>query len=276
MKDQATIAALIVTFNAEKFLRGCLESVKWADEIIVVDKFSADRTVNIAKEYTDKIIQDRTQSHEARSNIGIDMATSAWILKVNATEAITEELKEEIIAAVNSGVGYVGYHIPRKNYIYGLFIDEKPGPLYLFKRGAGRYACIGGHEKIGLDGKVGRLNNFKIHWSSPTIEAGVNKINAYTSYDAQKVFAGHPGAFYSKFPVRRANLFHMAYRPIMVFSSLYFVGRLYRYGMHGLVICVMSAFNHFIEIAKLWELQYKKENNIEDEKVLSEFWPYRE
>jgi len=267
MGEKTTISALVVTYNAERFIRGCLESVKgWVDEIIVVDMFSSDKTVEIACRYTDKIFQEKEESHEARTNIGIDKATSDWILKVNATERIPDLLREEILETINKESKYVGYHIPRKNYVYGIFMEERPGPLYLFKRGAGKYLCISGHEKIQLKGKVGYLKNFKIHWGgSISIEDGIDKVNRYTSHDAKAVFAGHPNAFFWKYPVRRASLFNMLYRPLVGFFSIYFFSKMYRYGTHGFVVAMVSAFNYFLEIAKVWELQYKKEHNIKDE-----------
>lgn len=264
-----TIAALIVTYNAERYIRGCLESVKgWVDEIIVVDMFSTDRTIEIVRKYTDKIIQDKEKNHEARANIGIENATSDWILKINATERIPKLLRDEITQTINKENEFVGYYVPRKNYIYGIFMEERPGTLYLFKRGVGKYPTICGHEKIDLKGKVGFLKNFKIHWaSSISIEDGVEKINRYTSNDSKAVFAGNPCAFFWKHPVKKANLFNMIYRPIVGFFVSYIFAKGYRYRMHGFVLAVMCAINHFLEIAKLWELQYKKKHNIKDELV---------
>lgn len=264
MNRKATIAAVIVTYNEERYIRGCLESVKWLDEIIVADMCSSDKTVEIAREYTDKIIQANT-GPQPRTNMGIDRATSDWIIKINAKERITEPLKKEIIERINSNEEYVGYHIPRQNYFYGRFIEEKPGPLYLFKKGAGRFPCICDHEKIPLRGKIGYLQNFKIHYSAIKIEDIVDKGNSYTSRDAKIVFAGNPTAFGCKFPVHRANLFNLLYRTAWGFFSSYFLSKGYRHGMHGLIISVFGAFWNFMEIAKLWELQYKQQHNIKDE-----------
>jgi len=268
MGQKTTITALIVTYNAERFICGCLESLKWVDEIIVMDMFSTDRTIEIALKYTDKIIQDKEENAEARTNLGIDRASSDWILKILATERITDALKVEIIKRINSNENFEGYHIPRKNYFYGRFIKEKPGPLYLFKKGAGKYPCISGHEKIAIKGKVGRLKNFKIHYSAITIREIIDKGNTYTSNDAKAVFAGHPRAFGGcKLPVYRANLYHLLYRPLWGFFAFYTIGKGYKYGMHGLIIALFSIFWNFIEIAKLWELQYKKKHNIKDELI---------
>lgn len=260
----ATITALIITHNAERFMCGCLESVKgWVDEIIVIDMFSSDSTVKIASNYTDKIFQYNLDAVERRE-IGINKSTSDWILLQGATERIPESLKEEILCAIKNKE-FVGYRIPRMNYIYGLFIEENPGPIYLFRKDSGRFPKGGGHRHISLEGRVGYLKNCKIHWASPTIETGVNKINSYTSSDAKKVFEGYHNAFFWKYPVKRANLFNMLYRPLVGFFVIYFVCKMYRHRMHGVIVAVMSSFNYFLEIAKLWELQYKQEHGIKDD-----------
>lgn len=265
MGQKATITVLIVTYNAERFIRGCLESVKgWVDEIIIVDMFSSDNTVEIARKYTDRVFQDESDAPQ-RTDIGIDKATSDWILLIGATERIPDSLKKEIISAVDSKE-YVGYHIPRKNYIYGIFMEERPGHLSLFRRrGVGRHAVIrGGHEPIKLKGKVGCLRNFKIHYSAITIEDLVEKGNKYTSHDAKVVFAGHPRAFGCKLPVYKANLFNLLYRTVLGFFSSYIFSKGYKYGMHGFIFAIHCTFCNFMEIAKLYELQYKKEHNIDD------------
>lgn len=265
MVNNATISALVVIYNAERYIRGCLESVKWADEIIVVDWFSSDRSIEIAREYTDKVFQDKEESHEARANIGIEKATSDWILKVNATERINNLLREEILESINEESEYIGYHVPRRSYFFGKFIEDKRGPLYLFKKGAGKFSCISGHETITLKGKVGCLKNFKMHWANINIEQSINKMNNYTSHDAKAVFEGHYNAFSWKRPAVKANIFNILYRSVAGFFSFYIFSRGYKLGMHGFIIALLSSFYFFTEIAKLWELQYKKKYNIKDE-----------
>lgn len=266
MGQKATITAVLVTYNAERFIRGSLESIKnWVDEIIVVDSmFSTDRTVEIAREYTDKIFRDKGR-HLVRRNIGIDNTTSNWILIVNATERITKALKNEIIETINEKESCAGYHIPRRNYLYGRFVEERPGPLFLFKKGAGRYLYNRGeHETIPIKGKVGCLKNLEVHYSAITIHDLIDKGNRYTSNDAKAVFAGNPRAFGCKLPAHRANLFNLLYRTVLGFFSFYIYSKGYKYGMHGFIFAIHCAFSNFIEIAKLYELQYKKEHNIDD------------
>lgn len=268
MKKKFTISAVMVSYNAERFIRGCLESLKgWVDEIIILDWFSSDGTIEIARSYTDNIIQTKEINAEVRINMGIEKAKSDWILRIHATERITPELKEEIIERLNNNEGYAGYYIPRKNYFYGRLIEERPGPLYLFKKTSGRYTCIGAHEIIPIKGKIGHLKNFKIHYSAITIEDLIAKGNTYTSNDVKKVFAGNPHAFACRIPVRRAHLGNLFYRSIWGFLSFYVFGKGYKYGMHGFITAVISAFYHFSEITKLWELQYKKKHDIKDESI---------
>lgn len=263
MGEKVTLSVVMMSYNSGKFIRGSLECIKgWVDEIIIMDMFSADDTVEIARKYTDKVFQDKTYGNQ-RLKDGISKATSDWVLIVATTDRITQPLKEEILVAIKKDV-YVGYRIPRKTYILGLYIEERPGPLSLIKRNA--QICVGvGHRWVSIKGKVGYLNNLKIHWGFSSIETAIAKINIQSSIDAGKAFAGHPDAFFWKRPVYRANLFNMLYRPIVGFFAVYFLGKMYRYGMHGLLFTMMSAFNNFLEIAKLWELQYKKEHHISGE-----------
>lgn len=263
---KAAISAVVVTYNADRFIRGCLESLKdWVDEIILVDMFSSDKTVEITRQYTERIIQSEEKSHESRTNIGIDAAKYEWILKVLATERITPELRDEIIETINNNKkGYVGYHIPRKSYCTCAFIEERSGPIYLFKRTAGRYSSVKLHAQIELKGKVGYLKNFKIHWASFSLEQGLEKLNRYTSIEAKAVFSGHPDAFWWKHPVYKVTPLNLLYRMAAGFYMFYIQVGFYRYGMHGFIESIGGAFYFYAEMAKLWELQYKKKYSIDD------------
>lgn len=264
MKDKNSITALVPTYNSERYIRGCLESVKWVDEIIVIDGFSSDRTVEIARQYTDNVFQD-SSGYSARVNMGIDRAASEWILQINSNERIPEALREEILQAISTDAQYESYYIPRLNYFWGKTIEERPGTLYLYPKGAVRYPCVARHEVIPLIGKVGCLRTPKIHWAAFTIEETIEKWNNFTSDDARAVFAGHHCAFLWKRPVIRANLWNMLYRPLAGFAAAYFLRRGFRHGMHGFVLAVLNAFYYFLEIAKLWELQYKRQHNSSDQ-----------
>jgi len=135
----------------------------------------------------------------------------------------------------------------------------------LFKRGAGRYSDTRAHAPIELQGKTGYLKNSNIHWASLSFEAGINKLNSYTSRDARKVFNGNPKAFWWKRPVHKVNAFNLLYRTLAGFYMFYFQAKFYRYGLHGLIESIGGAFVFFTEMAKLWELQYKQKHNIKDE-----------
>jgi len=264
-KVKPTIAALIVTYNAEKFIKGCLDSVAgWVDEIVIVDMFSQDATLEIAGKYTKKIFLEKEECHEKRTNIGIEKVDSDWILKVLATERITFELKEEILSCISDKdkQDIVAYHVPRRSYCTCEFIQERPGPIYLFKKKAGKYDCIRMHSQIEINGKVGRLVNFNIHWANFSFEQGINKLNRYTSVEAERAFLGNPDAFWWKRPVNKVTPFNIIYRTMAGFYMFYFQAGFYRYGLHGFIESILMAFYFFAEMAKLWEFQYKEKHNI--------------
>jgi glycosyltransferase involved in cell wall biosynthesis len=251
-----TITVVLPTYNSERFMAECLESVSWAENIIVVDGFSSDGTVDIARRYTDKIFQDK-RGYSARVNLGIDQARSEWILQLNSNERITAALRDEILQVTRADSDFVGYRIPRANDFWGTPFIERPGPLYLYRKGSVRYTTIGRHEMLPLVGKIGQLKNWKIHRAASSIEEAINKWNLVTSEDAQSVFNGGTRAFLWNKPVRRTNIFNMTYRPLAGFFSGFFLSGGFRRGRRGFVLAVLVGFYYFMEIAKLWELEYK-------------------
>ena len=113
------ISVVTITLNEERNIRSCLESVKWVDEIIIVDSFSTDKTVEICDEFTNRIYQRLWPGFGAQKNFGIDQALSEWVLIVDADEKVTQALREEIQETLKQPGNIVGYHIPRCNFWYG-------------------------------------------------------------------------------------------------------------------------------------------------------------
>ncbi len=186
MKQQ-TISVVLATYNEEKNLPGCLESVKgFADEIIIVDGTSQDRTVEIAKSYGAKVVvRENNPMFHINKQKAIDMVTKDWVLQLDADERVTLQLAEEINAAINNqSASKDGYWIPRKNWFLGRFLMK--GGVYpdytlrLYKRGKGRLPQKDVHEQAVVEGEVGFLKEPLIHIADPEFGRYLLRFNRYT------------------------------------------------------------------------------------------------
>ncbi len=161
----ASVSIVVSAYNEEAKIGDCLKSVTFADEIIVVDNESTDKTVEIAKKYKAKVTsKPNNKMLNINKNAGIAKAASDWILYLDADERVTKELQNEIKAILNQDSPDVaGYFIPRKNIIFGRWIEYAgmypDYQMRLFKRGKGKYPEIHVHEMIDVDGKVAYLQS---------------------------------------------------------------------------------------------------------------------
>lgn len=246
------LSVVIPTLNEEENIGECLESVKWADEIIVVDMFSSDRTIEICHQYTDKIYQNNdNRVLNVNVNLGFKKATGDWILYLDADERVSLELKEAILEIVRSGSVYDGYYILFKHHFLGKWIRYGGAyPSYIkrfFRRGKGKFPCRIVHESLVIDGKIGYLNKPIMHYSHETIDGFISKINLYTSQEAE-----------TKFKLgQRVSIFAIISAPLKNFFKRYFLQCGFIDGIHGLVRSVLMALYSFLWRAKLWELHQK-------------------
>jgi glycosyltransferase involved in cell wall biosynthesis len=251
------VSVVIATKDEERNIKGCLESVKWADEIIIVDDASRDRTVEICREYTDKIfINDSKGDFHRNKNFGIEKANGDWILSLDADERITDKLSEEIKVAVQDEKK-VGYYLNRKNYFLGKWVRGCGWyPDYiirLFRKGTTRWPLLTedfhGTPKIKEKKKTDYLKNEFIHYSYFSISQYLEKFNLYTTALAKKEY--HQGT--------KMNFFLcFLLKPGFVFSRKYFLMRGYGDGFPGFFISVASALTIFMTYTKLWEM-YRKD-----------------
>ena len=155
------VSVTIIAWNEEDRLKGCLESVGWADEIIVIDAESTDKTVQVAREFTDKIWVRPWPGFAAQKNFALELAEGEWILSLDADERVTPELRSRIDAIVRANGPADGYSIPRRNLFWGAWVRH--GGLYpdyqlrLFRRGAGRFVDSAVHESVTVAGRVEKL-----------------------------------------------------------------------------------------------------------------------
>jgi glycosyltransferase involved in cell wall biosynthesis len=254
------LSVVVITKNEEKNIQRCLESVKWAGEIVIVDDNSTDSTVEIAKKYTQKIyIYDSTgKFFDDNKNVGINKATGDWILSLDADEVIPPALADEIETAIQSS-SFAGYYLNRKNYFLGKWIkgcDWYPDYiLRLFKKGACRWPS-GIHKAPQLkNGKAGRLKNHFIHYSYSSLEQYFNKFNQYTNLSALQEFK-------RGFRLNYGNILICFFlKPLYYFIKKYFLKLGIRDGFRGFFISFSSALTVFVSYAKLWEMQNRVPKN---------------
>jgi glycosyltransferase involved in cell wall biosynthesis len=241
------LSAAVITWNEEQRLRGCLETVTWADEIIVVDAESSDATVAIARQFTDRIWVRPWPGFAEQKNFALEKATGDWILALDADERVTPELRRRIQQILADGGSADGYAVPRKNLFGGAWVRH--GGLYpdfqlrLFRRGAGRFVHDAVHESVRVTGRVERVREPLVHHSYRGLEDFVARSNRYSSLAARD-WIRHG---------RRVGAAGLIFRPLGRFVSMYIVRLGFLDGWRGFVLAVLYAHYVFLRMAKAWE-----------------------
>jgi glycosyltransferase involved in cell wall biosynthesis len=249
-QDTLDISAVIITLDEERNIRRCLESLTWAREIVVVDSGSTDATVEIAREYTDRVISQPFEGYVGQKNFALDQATGEWILSVDADEMVTPELLARIREVwPRERERYNGFTINRLSRFSGRWIrhcgwypDRK---LRLFRRSRGHWEGDDLHERVRLDGPVMDLNADLLHYTYQDLSENIEKIQRYSTIFARAQYARG----------RRASLWDLMAHPPAKFLKSYLLKRGFLDGRHGLILSVTAAFYVFLKYAKLWELQ---------------------
>jgi len=252
--QRARLSAVILTKNAEDCVRDCLESVKWADEIIIVDGYSTDSTVDICRKYTDRIIKSEFKGFANERNLGIDNSTGDWILQLDADEVVTAALREAIGRILESPGPYAGYKFRRKNYFLGH--PMRYGGWYhysahFFKKGSAGYEGLV-HERLKLNGEQGTIEAEVEHRPFQSMSQFISRQNRYTDYEAKDILA-EKGIL-----DKRTVLGNLYFKPTRLFWKLYIKKQGFREGKYGLIFSIMYSFVHFLKWAKYWELTYGK------------------
>lgn len=249
------ISVCIITRDEEDNIEECLKSVQWTDEIIVLDSFSQDKTVEISKRYTDKVFQVEWQGYSKAKNLCIENASYEWILNIDADERVSEELKDEIIKELTAP-SCDGYYIPRENYFLGRRIRHcgwyPDYNLRLFKKDKGRFRERAVHESVGLDGRVGYLKGRLKHWTYKTIKDYINRLNLYTTLSVEELLKD---AFKPPLTVigRTRLILNLIFSPGLTFLKMFFFRLGFLDGMYGFIISYFYAFYTLVKYAKLWE-----------------------
>jgi len=252
MKENTPISVYVLTYNNRRTIERCLQSLTWADELVVVDSLSTDGTLEICKRYTEKVYQRPWSSHRDQYQYAADLTTHEWIMFVDADEEVPLELVQEIRNELDGkNSPFDGYLIYRRTYYLGRWIRYggwyPDGEIRLYRRDKGRWEG-GLHAKVTVDGRVGVLKNQYLHYTYRDISDQIQTIDRYSKISAEDM--AQSGEKFSLFKL----LFHPPFR--FVKEYLFKLGFLD--GLPGLIIVVSTMFYVFIKYAKLWELKISK------------------
>lgn len=248
-----SLSVVVSTYNRQDKLRTCLESIQEiADEIIVVDNSSSDESVSIAKKYTKHVyIRKNNPMLNINKNFGISKATKDWILYLDDDETLSPELTQEIRSMINNQSSMVnGYWIPRKNIIFGKWIQHTGWyPDYqmrLFRNGKGKYKEVHVHEMIQVDGPTEKLHNAIEHSNYESIEEFVKKTILIYAPNEAKVLLENGYKF---------SPMDSILMPAKEFIRRFFANEGYKDGLHGFVLSLLMAFYHLLVFGYLWEYE---------------------
>ena len=242
------LSAYVLTYNEEAKVREALESVSWADEIVVLDSHSTDRTESICREYTDKVYQCDFEGFGKLRNHALGLLTHDWVLSIDADERATDELRKEIQAVLSQGPDADAFFVPRKNLFMGRWIRHCGWyPDYrqpqLFNRHRFRYREDLVHEGFELDGRVGYLRGHVLQYPFLNLEQYLQKMRRYSTLMAEQMALRE----------RRFHVHQLVTHPLFSFFKMYGLRQGFRDGMPGLILSLFYAYYTFVKYAKLWE-----------------------
>jgi glycosyltransferase involved in cell wall biosynthesis len=249
------VSVYMITFNNERTVGKALASVQWADEIVVVDSFSTDHTLEICRRFTPKVFQRKWTGHRDQYQYASDLTTNEWIMFVDADEEVPPDLAEEIRKQLGGGSdGADGFFVYRQTYYLGRWIRYggwyPDGEIRLYRRERGRWEG-GLHAKIAVDGKIVALKNRYLHYNYQDISDQIQTIDKYSKIATQDMVERG----------EKFSLFRMLFHPLFRFIKEYLLKSGFRDGLPGLVIVVSTMYYVFIKYAKLWEF-----NRVQKEK----------
>ncbi len=251
IKGKPPISVTIRTFNEEKNVRECLESVTWADEIVVVDSESTDATVDIARKYTDRVVIQKWLGHIGQSQFATDQTKNLWVLHLDADERISPALRDEILALDLAHSDCDAYEMPRRHFFMqqwinhsGWYPDHK---IRLFRKDRCTWGGYAPHDELKVRGPKKKLRCDIIHYIYSDITHFASTKNSYSSLTAADHFKNG----------RKARIIDFTLRPLYAFLYRYFVRLGVADGIAGFTISVMESHAVFMKYIKLYEIQHK-------------------
>ena len=246
------ITATVITFNEEANIARALESLAWADEILVVDSESRDRTVEIARRFTERVIVREWPGYSAQKNFAAAEASHDWVFSLDADEQVSDELRREIEALrQTSEPSVAAYEMPRRAFYLGRWIRHSgwypDWKLRLYDRRRARWVGDYVHEGIEVDGPVARLRGDLLHFTVESASEHHQRIDRYTTLAADGAHAQG----------KRASLATVIASPLLTFLRSYLFKLGFLDGAQGYAIARFAAHYAFLKNLKLWELSGK-------------------
>lgn len=241
------ISVIITTFNEAEHIQGVLESAQWADELIVVDSFSTDETVELAIKFPTKVLQRKYIGPADQKNWAIPQATHDWILILDADERVTPELENEIKTLLQKPFEKDAFWIPRQSFFMGKKVKysgwQGDAVIRLINKKC-RYNNLQVHEEIMTEGiNVGRLKNKLEHYTYKDLDHFLTKMQRYSDWSAQDHFEKTP----------RVTFFHLYFKPFFRFIKHYFIQLGFLDGKVGFIISAIMAWGVFLRYVKIQE-----------------------
>jgi glycosyltransferase involved in cell wall biosynthesis len=248
----AKLSVLLPTFNEESRIIDCLESVKWADEILVVDSFSTDQTLDIVKRYGARIIQHEYLNSAKQKNWAIPQCSHEWVLQIDADERLEPILQDEIQSLLEQPSPEIeGYIINFKHHVLGQWVRHAglypEYHLRLFRRDLGRFQDREVDAHVIVPGKTMNLSGHILHLGVESISQRLHPMDRYTRYEADE----------RQKQGRRYTWFNILMRPVAAFFYSYFYKLGFLDGVRGLILSVLKADFVFWTYAKLWEIEVR-------------------
>jgi len=244
--DRAKVTAFVITLNEEANIRPCLESLSWADEILVVDSLSTDRTCDIAREMGAKVVQRAWTGINEQRQAGLASCTHDWVFCLDADERVSPELRDEILRVLAAPASD-GYEIPRHTRYLGRWINHcgwfPDRKMRLFRKSRGAFKGTDPHDHFALDGKPGALRGEIHHFTYRDFAHQIRTINSFSETASAELAAAG----------KRFSMFGLLFRPPWKFFEVYVLKAGFLDGLAGFVIATASAFNIFARQVKLWE-----------------------
>ncbi len=247
------ISCVIITFNESRNIKRCLESVSWADEIVVVDSGSKDETVAIAQKYTQRVFVQKWLGFARQKEFACRLASFEWILNIDADEVIPPDLAREIREKIDSRPEIDGYWTRRHSRFLGRWMDHAWQPdwvLRLFRKEKGFFEERQVHEGVTVRGKTARLKGKIEHYPFETLSHNLRKLDEYTTLSASQMMEKE----------KKGILPKLLFSPFMGFVKTYIIKQGFRDGIPGLILSGIHSFYVFTKYAKYWELRNKPRN----------------